>query len=180
MMPTSLSASEQTELARLLGIIAEEDEGFIPDPAYRPMHKLVPWPAVEVLIYDENGRFVLTHRDDEFRGWHIPGGFIGVNESYQEACDRNVRKERIVSAVTDLNLIATHIWLADEHPYGYPISLIFACKAVGEVVERDDLKWFEEIPPDVIPENHPSFLVHFQEWLRGNRESAAILSAAPD
>ncbi|HEY4495905.1 MAG TPA: NUDIX domain-containing protein [Candidatus Paceibacterota bacterium] len=174
-MPTSLTIAEQTELTRLLGIVANKDGGFIPDPAYRPMHKLVPWPAVEVLIHNENGRFVLTYRDDEFKGWHIPGGYMKPNESYQGACNRHVRKEKIAEAVTNLQLIATHVWRAGEHPYSYPISLIIACKAVGEVAERDDLKWFEEIPQDIIPQQHPEFLAHFQKWFKGDQESAAIL-----
>ncbi len=177
MPKTSLTITEQTELARLLGIVTNEDEGFIPDPAYRPMHKLVPWPAVEVLIYDENGRFILTYRDDDFKGWHIPGGYMKPNESYQDACDRNVRKEKIANAVTNLQLIATHVWLEGEHPYSYPISLIIACKAVGEIVERCDLRWFGEIPGDIIPQQHPKFLAHFKEWFDANClfEAAAII-----
>ena len=174
-MPTSLTVPEQTELARLLGVVANEDKGFIPDPAYRPMHKLVPWPAVEVLIHDENGRFVLIYRDDEFKGWHIPGGYMKPNESYQTACNRHVRKERIAEAVADLKLIATHVWLAGEHPYSYPISLIIACKAVGEIVERVGLQWFEETPKDIINQQHRDFLSHFKTWFGANRESAPIL-----
>jgi len=185
MPTTSLTVAEQTELARLLEVVAEKDGGFIPDLAYRPMHKLVPWPAVEVLIYtdlidvrcyEHYAKILLSWRDDEFRGWHIPGGYMKPNESYQDACNRHVRKEKIAEAVTNLQLIATHVWLASEHPFGYPISLIIACKAVGQIVERDDLKWFEEMPEDVIPQQHPKFLAHFRRWFKGsNRGSATIL-----
>ncbi|MSR85699.1 NUDIX domain-containing protein [Candidatus Uhrbacteria bacterium] len=161
----SLNIVEQHELARLLEKIVRED-GFIPDVAYRAFHKLVPWPAVEVLIYDDEGRFLLSHRDDDFKGWHIPGGFMRVRETYQAACDRNVRKERIAETVTNLQLMATHTWGEGEHPFGYPISLIIACQVVGEVVERDDLKWFRRIPPDIIAQQHPKFLAHFKEWFR--------------
>lgn len=176
-METSLTASEQEELVRLLKIIADEDKGFIPDPAYRAMHKLVPWPAVEVLIYDKGGRFLLSYRDDDFKGWHIPGGYMRPGESYQEACNRHVRKEKIADRVTNLQLIASHVWLEGEHPMGYPVSLIFSCLTVGvdEVTERDDLKWFSEIPTNTIPENHPSFLAYFQKWFKGGERSAAIL-----
>ena len=175
-MGSSLSLENQVLLGQLLTQVAEQDRGFLPDPAYRPFHKLVPWPAVEVLIYDKDGRFVLSHRQDDFVGWHIPGGFIRVNESYQDACNRNVRKEKVVEAVTDLRLISSHTWLKGEHPFGYPISLTFACQAVGTIVERDDLRWFFEIPSDVIKEQHPNYLRHFQQWLQDpTRPSAAIL-----
>jgi hypothetical protein len=173
----ALSHGEHIELGRLLSIVVEKDAGFIPATAYHWIHKLVPWPAVEVLIYDDDGRFLLSHRNDDFVGWHIPGGFIKPNEDYQTACNRNVRKEKIVDAVTDLRLISSHIWLSGEHPFGFPISLIIACKALGEVVERDDLKWFSEIPVDIIPQQHPKFLAHFQDWfrLRGIEQNYALI-----
>ena len=174
-MSTSLSLEEQAELARLLTAVANQDKGFIPDPAYRPIHQLIPWPAVEVLIYDDAGRFLLAYRDDDFKGWHIPGGNMKVNESYQAACDRHVRKDKIADAVTDLKFIATHTWLNGEHLHGYPVSLIIACRAVGEIVERDDLKWFTEIPRDVVHENYLLYLANFQKWFNGNRGSATIL-----
>ena len=174
-MTTALSPEEQAELARLLTAVAKQDNGFIPDPAYRPIRQLIPWPAVEVLIYDDAGRFLLSYRDDDFKGWHIPGGNMKVNESYQAACDRHVHKDTIADAVTDLKLIATHTWLHGEHLYGYPISLIIACRAVGEIVERDDLTWFTEIPRNVVHENYLLYLAYFQKWFKEDRESAAIL-----
>lgn len=174
-MGSSLSLEEQELLGRLLTRVAVEDRGFLPDPAYRPFHKLVPWPAVEVIIYDMEGRFLLSHRNDDFVGWHIPGGFIRVNESYQDACNRNVRKEKIAEAVTDLRLISSHPWLAGEHPFGYPISVTFACRVVGSVTERDDLRWFREIPPDIIKEQHPNYLRHFQAWLKDASQPFAVI-----
>ena len=176
-MPTSLSDAEQKELERLLEVVVSRDKGFIPDSAYPLIHKLVPWPAVEVLIYDDNGRFALTYRDDtHFKGWHIPGGYLKVNESYGEACDRIVRKEKVALGVAELKLIASHTWLAGEHPYGYPVSMVIACRATDETVERDGLRWFLEIPPDVIIQQHPKFLTYFKEWFKnGARPTAAII-----
>ncbi|HBB65173.1 MAG TPA: hypothetical protein DCZ84_00850 [Candidatus Vogelbacteria bacterium] len=175
MPSSSLSPEEQAELGHLLAVVVEQDKGFIPDSAYRFIHKLVPWPAVEVLIYDDGGRFLLSHRDDDFKGWHIPGGYMKPGQSYQDACDYHVRKEGIADGVSSLELIGTHTWLHREHPFGYPISLIIACRATSEVTERDDLKWFTENPPDVIPQNVPRYLAYFQKWFKGDRESAAIL-----
>ncbi len=178
MLRSSLTDAEQTELGRLLTIVAEKDGGFIPDAAYRPIHKLVPWPAVEVLIYRNDGSFLLSYRDDDFKGWHIPGGFMKPGESYWEACCRNARKENICDTVQDMRLISSHIWTRGEHPFGFPISITIACKAGGKVVEREDLRWFTEIPDDIIPQNHPGFLRHFINLFRNefNDGSAAIIS----
>ena len=177
-MGTSLTIPEQNELARLLEVVATQDKGFIPDSAYRTFHKLVPWPVVEVLIYDKEGRFLLSYRDDEeFTGWHIPGSFIRPGETYEDACNRCVRAERVAHSVTNLSFIASHPQRIGERAFGCPISNIIACHAVEPVVERADLQWFSRVPHDLIPppQQHHKFLACFQEWFYGKRESAAIL-----
>ena len=172
---TSLSVEEQDVLKQLLLRIADDDNAFLPETTFRAFHKLVPWPAVEVLIHDHRGRFVLTYRDDDFTGWHIPGGFMRINETFQEACDRHVRKENVATAVTDLRLIASHTWLKGEHPYGHNISQIIACRAVGKVIESELVRWYDDIPTGVIREQHPQFLRYFKTWIKGERGAAAIL-----
>lgn len=155
--------------------VAKTEDAFIPEPAYRPFHKLVPWPVVEVIVYDEDGRYVLAYRDDDFTGWHIPGTYIKVNETIQEACDRCVRKDRVAEAVTDVRVIGIHPWLKGQHPFAHCLSLIIACKAVGAVREKPDVRWFSEIPHDVIKEQHPEFLSFFHAWFRSARAHAPIV-----
>lgn len=172
-MSSSLTPEEVSGFTRLMQKIAIDDNGFIPDQvSYELVHKLVPWPAVEVLPYRSKvdgttfgtPEFLLSYRKDCFTGWHIPGGFMRAKETYQMACDRNVKKEKIAEGVTNIQLIGTKVW-TEGHPFGYPISLIIACNAVGDVVERGDindpqpgdLHWFSEIPDNIIPEYHPDF-----------------------
>jgi ADP-ribose pyrophosphatase YjhB (NUDIX family) len=174
-MVTTLSGEEQELLKQLLIRIADDDNAFLPDLAFRAFHKIVPWPAVEVLIHDDDGRFVLTYRNDDFTGWHIPGGFMRINETFQAACDRHVRKEKVADAVSDLRLIASHTWLKGEHPYGHNISLVIACKAVGKVAESEVVRWYSDIPSGIIKEQHPQFLSYFQGWIKGARGAATIL-----
>lgn len=176
---TSLSPVEQAELARLLKRVVEDDRGFIPDPAYEVIHKLVPWPAVEVLIYDKQGRFLLTYRDDKnFIGWHIPGGYMKPGEDFHQACTRNIQKERIAQEVINIQLIASSVWLEGEHPFGYPISLIFACQISDEIAERENLRWFSNIPNNVIVQKHPTFLRFFKDWFKRNIEKNSLKRAA--
>ncbi len=174
-MVTTLSDGEQELLRQLLTRIADDDNAFLPDLAFRAFHKVVPWPAVEVLIHDDDGRFVLTYRNDDFIGWHIPGGFMRIDETFQAACDRHVRKEKVADAVSDLRLIAAHTWLKGEHPYGHNVSLVIACKAVGKVAESELVRWCKDIPSGIIKEQHPQFLRYFQDWIKGARGAAAIL-----
>ena len=51
-------------LADLLTEIKEKDGGFIPEEAWKPIHKLVRWTAVEVLIVNSlTNQFLLNYRD---------------------------------------------------------------------------------------------------------------------
>jgi hypothetical protein len=177
MRSSSLTPREQVELARLLGKVVNDDNGFIPDSSYAHIHGLVPWPAVEVLVHDDDGRVLLNNRKDKFQGWHIIGGMMMPDETIQEACDRNLKKDKVSDeGVTDLRLISVHPWLRGEHAYGFhTLSLTIACRARGTIVEVPGLKWFKDIPPDVIPQNHPAFLAHFQEWFTGDRKGFATI-----
>ncbi len=175
-MPSSLTHDDQQHLERLLNHIIKYDHGFMPEEIYRTFHKLVPWPAVEVIVHDEDRGFVLKHRRDrDFDGWHIPGGYLYVNETLQHACDRHAQKDNVAEAVTNLRLIATHAWLEGEHPFGYPLSLIFVCEAVDEIVEKPDVRWFREVPDALIHNQHPLFLAYLKTWLTSARETAAII-----
>ena len=173
---TSLTPDEQAELARLLTKVGQDDGGYLPNDAYLALHKIIVRPTVEIFVYDQTGRFVLTHRDDDFHGWHTPGGDILPNETIEEAVTRHVRKERITEAVRDIQFIAVHPWLRGEHPFSFPLSQIIACQAVDQVIEREDMRWFRESPPDLIQEQPASFIRHFQWWhLQWRRPCAAVL-----
>ena len=138
---------------------------------------LFPQVIVEVLIYDEDGRFVLKHRKDEhFVGWHVPGGRSRVLESIEDACNRHVRLDEVAAGVTDVKVIGVHVQEKGEHPYGFPVCLFTAAKAVGPVIEKADCKWFSETPRDLIPppQKHDRYIEVFQQWFRSDRKGFAI------
>ena len=164
-----MRSKESQHLAFLLEKIVTADGGFIPDEAYTLVHKLVPWPAVEVIMTrNEHREFLLQRRNDRWwKGWHIPGGFVKPGESIAEACSRNARKDAgILGATVSSPLIAVRAWAPDEHPFGYPISLVFACTPNGMVTEHEDLAWFRDIPDHMIDDggNHVAFLQAFFNW----------------
>jgi 8-oxo-dGTP pyrophosphatase MutT (NUDIX family) len=130
-------------LAELLTEVYEKDRGFIPDPAYRPLHHLCSWAAVELLLTRHLGHEVLLRyrNDDPWDGWHVIGGYVKPRETIQAFANRAVKEEKAgMIGVTNLKQIATAKWL--DHPYGFPFCALLVCEPVGQVVERKDLRWF--------------------------------------
>jgi rhodanese-related sulfurtransferase len=152
------------------------DKGFIPDIAYKDYYGIRPLAVTEVLIYDDEGRFVLKHRyDEDFQGWHIPGGSLKSDgETIQQACDRHVQMDEVAKGVTDLRIIGAHAYGPGEHPYGFPVINLIACKPTSRVIETDKCQWFREAPPGLIKNApHARYLEVFKAWFNGDRSSFA-------
>ncbi|MBI2053860.1 MAG: NUDIX domain-containing protein [Candidatus Staskawiczbacteria bacterium] len=138
------------------------------------MHKLIPLPCVEVIITKPNSsEFLLTFRNDKWwHGWHIPGSYIRIGESIQEACNRVAKNEVKINGVTGIQLIAIKKWQGS--PYGgNPISTVIVCYPIGEVQESESVRFFSSIPTPII-KNHAEFLAEFIKFLE--QRNAAILT----
>jgi ADP-ribose pyrophosphatase YjhB (NUDIX family) len=162
-------------LADLLTEVREKDKGFIPEEAWKPIHGLVRWAAVEVLIVNPStNQFLLSYRNTpDFKGWHIIGGYIKPNENITQASDRMVKDEAGLTGVANLKLIAACPW--NDHPYSYPLSVIFVCEPIGSLKERDDLKWFSEIPEDIAFPEHKVFLQSCVKFLKDSSKFAKLI-----
>lgn len=175
-MPSSLTPEERQELNRLVKKVID-DKRFIPDECYEILYSLFPQVIVEVLIYDDDGRFILKHRNDEhFVGWHVPGGRAKTLETIEEACNRHVRLDKVAEAVTDVKVIGIHVQERGEHPYGFPVCIFTVAKAVDPIIETDDCKWFSEAPSDLIPppQKHDKYIETFQNWFRSGLRFSAV------
>jgi hypothetical protein len=153
----ALTDKEAKILVRLLGKLMDKSllPPHMPLPIWRALLKIVPIPSVEVIITKSGKDFLLTYRqDDDWNGWHIPGGFIAPGESIQKACER-VAKRELGIRVKYHHLISAFSW--PDSPYGNDFSLICLCSTdqsskVG--------KFFSEIPPDAVL-HHREFLLDF-------------------
>ncbi|HXK41160.1 MAG TPA: NUDIX hydrolase [Candidatus Paceibacterota bacterium] len=162
-------------LADLLTEIKEKDGGFIPEEAWKPIHKLVRWTAVEVLIVNSlTNQFLLNYRDTpDFKGWHIIGGYVRPGENITQASNRMAKEEAGLDGVANLKLIAVCPWKG--HPYSFPLSVVFVCEPIGLLTERDDLKWFSEIPENIAFPEHKLFLRSYAEFLKNPLGFAKLL-----
>lgn len=152
-------------LAELLQEVVEKDKKWIPDAAYPWIQKLVCWAAVEVMIVRKKRHglgleVLLRKRKNDplgLNGWHIIGGYIKPGETVQKACTRHACDDAGVRGVKNLCLIGGQQWT--DHPLGFPYSSLIVCEPVGRVQERDNLKFFDDIPDSpMIHENHKAYL----------------------
>jgi ADP-ribose pyrophosphatase YjhB (NUDIX family) len=68
--------------------------GFIPDPLYNEIVKLMPIPSVEAIIVKDGKLLFLRRKNDPANGqWWFPGGRIRMGESIEEALLRDVKEE---------------------------------------------------------------------------------------
>ena len=65
------------------------------DPeVFDALRQLVPMVAVELLVTRTEGGFGLKKKKiGETEGWSLPGGFVGLNETFEGACERIADKE---------------------------------------------------------------------------------------
>ncbi len=157
-----MTPERQQLLAELLKEVVEKDKKWIPDAAYPWVQKLVCWAAVEVMITGPGQSILLRKRENDpygLNGWHIIGGYIRPGETLHAASSRHAREDTGVCGVKYLRLIGGQQWT--DHPLGFPYSNLVVCEADGVIQERDDLKFFSQIPSPLIHPNHRRYLEIF-------------------
>ena len=94
-----------------------------------------------VEIYDKEEKFqgiVIIQRKNEPIGTALPGGFVDVGESVEEALKREM-KEEISLDVEIQDLLGVYSDPARDRRF-HTVSVVFTCKAYGEPVGADDAK----------------------------------------
>jgi len=131
--------------------------------AFRPQ---TPFLAVDgiVNLQDEKGKFlgiVLIERKYPPVGLALPGGFVEIGESVEEAVIREMKEE------TSLDVIAVRQFRVysepDRDPRFHVVSVVFECVARGEPKGRDDAKvarlyHYREIPLESLVFDHSKIL----------------------
>ncbi len=125
-----------------------------------------PYLAVDGIIqlFDESNNFkgiVLIERKNPPLGLAIPGGFVDVGETVEQAVIREMKEE------TDLDVEIIRLLGIYSDPQRDPrfhtVSITFVCKAYGEPKARSDAKEvhifkLEEIPFDRLVFDHKKIL----------------------
>lgn len=141
-------------LARALDQLADAGGSLphMPYPVLAALRRLVRLPVIELCIEDLDGALLLTWRDDaHWRGWHFPGGFMGVDEDVATACRRIARRE-LGADFRLIGVAGVESWPA--HPYAAPLALL--CRGVLATPAADG-QYFAAPPDDLLAEQRSYF-----------------------
>lgn len=136
----------------------------LPEDVFLMVSRLTPLINVDLLIQDENGRTLLTWRDDEYfgAGWHVPGGVIRYKEFAADRVHACAREElgATVSCEAAPLLVAEAIDAA-QRTRAHAISLLYRCRLVtppdesrragAGVPAPGQWRWHTTCPSDLLP-----------------------------
>lgn len=115
----------------------------------RPETPLLTVDAV-IALADRPGRpIVLIERKNPPYGHALPGGFVDVGETLEQAAVREAREETGL-AITLQALLGCYSHPARD-PRGHTVSAVYAAEATGEPVAQDDAKALDVYDLDALP-----------------------------
>ncbi len=122
--------------------------------------------TVDVLIDMGAGLLVLVERKNEPMGWAIPGGFVDIGETVEEAALREVKEETGL----DVELVRQfHVYSDPKRDArGHSASVVFVARGWGEPRAASDAKnvgLFHEgnLPPEICFDHRQILRDYFTE-----------------
>lgn len=110
---------------------------------------------------------MLVERKNEPQGWALPGGFVDIGESVQEAAVREAKEE------TSLDVLLTDLFYVYSDPNRDPrfhtVSIVFMGGGAGELRGADDARraevFTEQNLPDPIVFDHRQIIDDYFAYL---------------
>jgi 8-oxo-dGTP diphosphatase len=135
--------------------------------AFRPETPLL---AVDIIIelldYPAN-TIVLIERRNPPHGWALPGGFVDVGESLEQAAMREAREETCLD-VTLKKLLGCYS-NPQRDPRGHTVSPVYIAEAHGTPQAADDAKNLRCLSLTVLPQelafDHALILEDYRHYL---------------
>jgi 8-oxo-dGTP diphosphatase len=127
--------------------------------------------TVDIIIRYQDG-IVLIERKNPPPGWALPGGFVEVGESAEDAAIREAKEE------TSLDVGLTEQFHAystpDRDPRFHTASIIFIGVGTGTLRGEDDAKearvFMEGQLPDTIAFDHRKIISDYFEYLKTGKK----------
>jgi 8-oxo-dGTP diphosphatase len=115
----------------------------------RPVTPTLAADAIIELIDYPNRPIVLIERRNPPAGWAIPGGFVDVGETLEQAAIREAKEETGL----DIRLKALLGIYSDpkRDPRGHTVTPVYVAEASGTPKAADDAKSVRLVDPDALP-----------------------------
>lgn len=123
--------------------------------------------TVDIIIRYRGG-IVLIERKNPPPGWALPGGFVDVGESLEEAAVREAKEETSL----DVSLVEQfHAYSRpDRDPRFHTVSVVFIADGTGTLKGRDDARraqvFTEQTLPCLIAFDHARILTDYFVYLK--------------
>jgi ADP-ribose pyrophosphatase YjhB (NUDIX family) len=137
----------------------------LPEEVFLFLSRTTPLPNVDLLIQDEQGRTLLTWRDDEVygAGWHVPGGIIRFKERAADRIHAVAEQElgaRIQFEPTPLGVFEG---ISERKIRGHFIGLLYRCRLLSPPEEsrravstnkacKGEWMWHNSAPANLLPD----------------------------
>lgn len=126
-----------------------------------------PFLTIDIIIRYRGG-IVLIERKNHPHGWALPGGFVDIGESLEEAAVREAKEE------TSLDVVLLEQFYAyskpDRDPRFHTVSVVFIGDGKGVLKGRDDarkaLVFTEDSLPDQIAFDHRTIINDYFNYIR--------------
>jgi len=133
----------------------------LPEDVFFFISRITPMINVDLLIKDENGRILLSWRDDKFHeeGWHIPGGIIRFKENIETRIKKVAETEIGTPVKFDPVPIDINQIILKQNTRGHFISILYNCFIPSKFVPKNEglsnkdqgyLKWHDSCPENLI------------------------------
>ncbi len=120
---------------------------------------LVPIVNVDLIITNDKNQVLFLWREDRHNGagWHIPGGCVRFKETINERIHKCAMNELGVRIKCDNqpiavieNIIDYDRNIDDQNERAHFITLCYHCTLAEKLEYRENIKWFEELPENLI------------------------------
>jgi len=136
----------------------------------RPQTPLVTVDTVIELADRTDRPVVLVRRRKPPHGWALPGGFVDVGESTENAAVREAAEE--TGLHVGLEILLGCYSDPRRDPRGHMVSIVYVAAAEGEPRGGDDVGEARAFAPDSPPElafDHDRILADYREYRRTGR-----------